>query len=173
MPRTLLVLAHPDLATSRINAALATAARNIASMTVHDLHAAYPDGRIDVPREQALLLQHDRIVLQYPTYWYATPALLKHWLDSVLQRGFAYGGGQALHGKTLQIATSTGGPESSYQPNGHNRYTIEQLLLPMRATANLCGMRYATPFVVYGAGYLSDEDLTLAGKRYTQLLADA
>ena len=171
MPRTtLLVLAHPDLTASRVNATLAAAARDVDGVTVHDLYSTYPDYDIDVVREQALLLRHDRIVLQYPTYWYATPGLLKHWLDRVLERGFAYGGGQALRDKALQIVTSTGGPAGSYQPDGHNRYTIDQLLLPMRATANLCGMRFAPPFVVHGAGYQSGEELALAGKRYQELL---
>ncbi|WP_406044869.1 NAD(P)H-dependent oxidoreductase [Micromonospora sp. NBC_00898] len=171
MPGTLLILAHPDLGASRINAALAAGAREADGVTVHDLYAAYPGFAIDVIHEQQLLLAHDRIVLQYPTYWYATPALLKHWLDSVLQRGFAYGGGTALRGKTLQVATTTGGPAASYQPEGHNRYTMAELLLPLHATANLCGMRFAEPLVVHGAGYLSDEDLSLATKNYREHLA--
>lgn len=173
MPATLLVLAHPDLAASRVNAALATAAREGDTATVHDLYAAYPDYAIDVAREQELLLRHERIVLQYPTYWYATPALLKHWLDQVLTRGWAYGGGRALAGRTLRIATSTGGPAGSYGPEGHNRYAIDELLLPMRATANLCGMHFDEPFVVHGAGYLSAEDLALATKRYAEVLGAA
>ncbi len=173
MRSTLLVLAHPELAASRINAALAPAAGDVDTVTVHDLYAAYPDFRIDVAAEQALLARHDEVVVQYPTYWYATPALLKHWLDEVLARGWAYGGGQALAGKTLRVATSTGGPGVAYQPDGYNRYTMDELLLPMRATANLCGMRFADPYVVHGAGYLSDDDLTLAAKRYAELLSAA
>jgi len=44
--RVLLLLAHPHLEASRINAALARAARNIDGVTVHSLHHAYPDGFI-------------------------------------------------------------------------------------------------------------------------------
>lgn len=43
-------------------------------MTLHDLYATYPGYGIDVAAEQALLLPHDRIVLQYPaTSSTATP----------------------------------------------------------------------------------------------------
>ena len=35
-PRTLVVVAHPDLAASRINATLAEAVRNLDHVTVHD-----------------------------------------------------------------------------------------------------------------------------------------
>ena len=52
----------------------------------------------------------DRVVLQFPMYWYSTPALLKQWQDDVLLYGWAYGStGTALHGKELLLAVSVGG----------------------------------------------------------------
>jgi len=49
------------------------------------------------------LLEHDRIVLQFPMYWYSMPPLLKKWLDDVLTYNFAYGSkGDKLKGKDLQ-----------------------------------------------------------------------
>jgi len=53
-------------------------------VTIHPLYEAYPDWSIDVTREHELLLAHDRIVLQFPFYWYSSPPLLKKWLDFVL-----------------------------------------------------------------------------------------
>ncbi|RTL87458.1 flavodoxin family protein [Ancylobacter aquaticus] len=71
--------------------------------TSRDLYAEYPDFTIDVEREQQLLLEHDRIVLQFPMYWYSMPPLLKKWLDDVLTYNFAYGSkGDKLKGKDLQ-----------------------------------------------------------------------
>jgi putative NADPH-quinone reductase len=55
------------------------------NVTIHQLYAAYPDFRIDVKREQELLSLHDRMILQFPLYWYSTPALLKQWFDVVLK----------------------------------------------------------------------------------------
>lgn len=169
-PRTLVLLAHPDLTSSRVNASLAHAARELPHVTVHDLAAAYPDRRVDVPREQELLAGHDALVWQFPWYWYSVPGILKGWMDDVLTRGWAYGGGTALHGKTLRIVTSTGGPEASYAPDGHHRFTMEQLLAPLTATARLCGLDVAEPLILHGARTASDEDLALHAKRYRELL---
>ncbi|WP_322752555.1 NAD(P)H-dependent oxidoreductase [Frankia sp. Cas3] len=109
--KTLVLLAHPNLSNSRVNAALADVARQEEHVTVHDLYAAYPDFRIDVAREQRLLLAHDSVTLQFPFQWYSTPSLLKLWLDEVLTYGWAFGeGGTALHGKTLRFAISTSPP---------------------------------------------------------------
>jgi glutathione-regulated potassium-efflux system ancillary protein KefG len=65
-PRTLIVLAHPNLSGSRANAAMIEAVEDLDNVTVHDLYAAYPDFRIDAAREQQLIREHDRVVLQFP-----------------------------------------------------------------------------------------------------------
>ncbi|MFF1699573.1 NAD(P)H-dependent oxidoreductase [Streptomyces sp. NPDC058257] len=169
---TLVVVAHPDLASSRITARLADAVSDLAHVTVHEIRPAYPDGRFDIAREQQLLRDHDRIVWQFPWYWYSVPAVLKAWIDQVLTHGFAYGSsGSALRGKTLQLVTSTGGPEESYAPvDPTSRFTLAQLLAPLDATARLIGMRLAEPLVLHGARTVSDEDLAIHAKRYRELL---
>ncbi|WP_413102580.1 NAD(P)H-dependent oxidoreductase [Streptomyces sp. Inha503] len=173
--RTLVVVAHPDLASSRITARLAEAVRDLAHVTVHELGTACRDGRFDVDREQRLLRDHDRIVWQFPWYWYSVPAVLKAWIDQVLTHGFAYGGsGSALRGKTLQLVTSTGGPEESYAAvDPTSRFTMTQLLAPLDATARLIGMRLAEPLVLHGARTVSDENLAVHAKRYRELLGSA
>jgi glutathione-regulated potassium-efflux system ancillary protein KefG len=170
MNRTLVLLAHPDLTNSRINARLAATAREVPHVTVHDLAATYPDAHIDVATEQQLLLDHDTIVWQFPWHWYSVPGILKTWMDQVLARGFAYGGGTALQGKSLHLVTSTGGPESSYGPSGHNGFTMSELLAPIAASARLCGLALGEPLVLHGARLASDEDLALHAKRYRELL---
>jgi glutathione-regulated potassium-efflux system ancillary protein KefG len=170
---TLVVVAHPDLASSRITARLAESVRDLGHVTVHEIGPAYPDGGFDIPHEQELLRDHDRIVLQFPWYWYSVPAVLKAWIDQVLTYGFAYGSsGTALRGKTLQVVTSTGGPEASYAAvDPTSGFTMIQLLAPFDATARLLGMRLAEPLVLHGARTVSDEDLALHAKRYRELLA--
>src|SRR6185369_10018305 len=92
MPARVLVLfAHPAFQKSRVHRHLVPAARQVEGITFHDLYEAYPDFQLDVPHEQQLLLAHDVIVFQHPFYWYSCPALLKEWLDLVLEYGFAYG----------------------------------------------------------------------------------
>ncbi|GAA2141374.1 NAD(P)H-dependent oxidoreductase [Nocardioides koreensis] len=170
--RTLVLLAHPDLADSRVNRVLADAVGDLEGVTVRDLSVArFRDG-FDVALEQHLLLGYDTVVLQFPWYWYSVPGILKEWMDQVLTHGFAYGsGGDALHGKTLQVVTSTGGPDASYQPGGYNRFTMVELMRPLDATAHLCGMTLAEPLVVHGARTLDDATLASYAERYRSLLA--
>ncbi len=158
--KTLVIVAHPNLHSSRVNKVWKERLLQEDGITVHDLYAAYPDGKIDVEKEQALLLAHDRIVFQFPLYWYSTPSILKEWQDVVLTYGWAYGKeGTKLHGKQLLLAISTGGPQEAYQAGGYNQYTISELTRPLQAMANLTGMKFLPSFTLQGVNSLSAEDI--------------
>jgi glutathione-regulated potassium-efflux system ancillary protein KefG len=149
--RVLVLFAHPAQEKSRVNRILVEGIRDLPGVTVHDLYEAYPELDIEVRREQELLLAHDVIVFQHPFFWYSTPAILKEWQDLVLEHGWAYGStGNALHGKRMLNAVTTGGREVAYARDGHNHFTMRELLVPLEQTARLCGMRYLAPFVVHG-----------------------
>lgn len=160
MSRILVLFAHPALQQSRVNRRLMHAVQNTDGVTFHDLYERYPDFHIDVAKEQALLLEHDIVVMQHPFYWYSAPALVKEWQDLVLEHGWAYGHeGKALHGKTLLSVITTGGREEAYCPEGYNRFTMGQLLAPFDQTAHLCGMSYLPPFIVHGTHSLDESDI--------------
>jgi len=149
--RTLVLVSHPTLDTSKANARLTAAIRDLPGVEVRHLEAIYPDSTIDVAAEQAAVLSADRIVFQFPFYWYSTPPMLKRWQDDVLAFGWAYGpGGTMLKGKTLQLVLTTGGPESVYRVGGYNLFPVRDLLRPLEVTAHLCGMTLAEPLVLYG-----------------------
>lgn len=171
-PQAVLVLfAHPAIRRSRVNRRLVEAARGVDGVVVNDLYQHYPDFDIDVTREQGLLLDHEVLVLQYPFYWYSTPAILKEWQDLVLEHGWAYGhDGHALEGKALLNVVSTGGPEEAYSQDGANRFTMRQLLAPIEQTARLCGMEYLPPFVVHGTHALTREGIDREAADYRRLL---
>lgn len=170
--RILVLFAHPALERSRVNRRLFEAVRGVPGVTAHDLYELYPRLAIDVRREQALCESHDTIVLQHPFYWYSVPALLKEWIDLVLELGWAYGpGGEALRGKTMMQVVSTGGAEAAYHATGRNRFTMRQFLAPMDQTAHLCGMRFLAPLVVHGALRLStDEAVRPHAERYVRVI---
>ncbi|MGW4674837.1 NAD(P)H-dependent oxidoreductase [Streptomyces sp. NPDC004324] len=169
-PRTLVLLGHPDLARSRINRAMAGAARDLSHVTLHDLHAAYPDRRIDVPAEQRLVGENEVIVLQFPLHWYSVPGFLKQWLDEVMTRGFAYDSGGLLTGRTLLVVTSTGGVADAYRPGAFHRFTMTELLRPLEQTAHRMGMAFARPLVLHDARGVGDEELAEHTERYRRLL---
>lgn len=110
--KTLVLVFHPHLEKSQVNRKLMDAANETGDVTVVDEYAAYPDFKINVEHEQELIETHDRIVLQFPFYWYSSPALLKQWEDDVIKAGWAYGGGRALEGKEFMLAVSTGSPRT-------------------------------------------------------------
>jgi glutathione-regulated potassium-efflux system ancillary protein KefG len=174
MPRKILLLfAHPAWRRSRINRALVEAARGMDGVTLHDLYETYPDFAIDVDREQEQLAAHDAVVCQHPFYWYSSPAIIKEWLDLVLEHGWAYGReGTQLRGKTWMQAITTGGREIAYAADGHNRYTIDELMRPFEATTQLCGMRWERPFVVHAAHTADQTEIDAAAAAYrTRLTA--
>lgn len=156
---------------SRINERLCREPQQLPGVTFHDLYEAYPRFDIDVRQEQGLLLAHHFIVMQHPFYWYSTPAILKEWQDLVLEHGWAYGSeGDALRGKVLVNAVTTGGREEAYCAEGYNRFSMAQLLAPLAQTAYLCGMTYLPPFAVHGTHSMQDEELEAHAASYRRFL---
>ncbi|WP_343744527.1 NAD(P)H-dependent oxidoreductase [Chitinophaga sp.] len=171
MARVLINFAHPALEKSRVHKQLLATIRGIKGITINDLYEWYPDLDIDVAREQQLLEKHDIILLQHPFYWYSAPAIIKQWLDLVLEHGWAYGHtGKALQGKYFGNVISAGSSERNYQPEGIHQYQVHQFLLPYSQTAALCNMQYAAPYVIYGVHRMDIEDIRTAAEQYRHML---
>lgn len=155
----LLLYAHPAQHRSQVNQKMFECACAIDGVTAIDLYREYPRFNIDINLEQSRLLTHSTVIFQFPFYWYSTPSILKEWMDLVLEFNFAYGPeGNALNGKTLLCALSAGGNKEAYQRGGHNQFTINELLRPIEQTANLTGMDYLPPFVLYSSRSAVSED---------------
>jgi glutathione-regulated potassium-efflux system ancillary protein KefF len=185
----LVIAAHPQLEQSRVNRRLmrriardgrrdgprgqgGDGAPPLGRVHLRDLYGLYPDYLIDAADEQAALARARLVVWLHPIQWYAMPPLMKLWLDEVLAFGWAYGpGGDALRGKDLWLVTSTGGTESSYRPDGYNRYFFDAFLPPYEQTAALCGMRFLPPMVLHGAHRASEEELAVHEDVFAQRLA--
>ncbi|WP_449432622.1 NAD(P)H-dependent oxidoreductase [Pseudomonas putida] len=172
MAKTLVIVAHPDIGNSRINAAWINALSDLPDVTVHDLYENYPCRVLDIELEQGLVDQHDRIVLQFPFQWYSCPPLLKQWLDEVFTSGWAYGpGGHALEGKTLAIAVSTFSRAADYQRDSRYGRNIEDLTSPFEVTALRVGMRYQPGFFLHSSSDYSDAELSESAQQYRAFIA--
>lgn len=172
MQKTLIILTHPNMAQSKLNKTLIEMVKNESNVTVNDIYATYKNANaIDVAKEQALLLSHDRIIFQFPFYWYSTPSLLKEWQDKVLEYGFAYGStGDKLKGKPFKIAVTIGAAEEAYQKEGFMQATISELLKPLQTMALMTQMIFTPIFTVYGALSITDAELTQKAKEYRDIL---
>lgn len=93
-------------------------------------------------REQERLAAAELLVLQFPLWWYGPPAMLKGWVDRVLQTGFAqgelddstglprrYGDGRLMGRKALIIVTA-GDDQRTLGPRGVSG-DLESLLFPL------------------------------------------
>lgn len=167
----LLICAHPALHRSRVNRRMLSAVSDLPHVHVHDLYETYPDFHINLRHEQALLEAADLVIFQHPIQWYSMPALLKEWMDVVLEYGWAYGkDGTALQGKDYWLAATTGGSSNDYSSGGTHRHTFDAFLPPLEQTANLCGMNWLPPYMLFGALQVDEASVQAHCQRYRDLL---
>ncbi|MGJ8622168.1 MAG: NAD(P)H-dependent oxidoreductase [Yoonia sp.] len=112
----------------------------------------------DVPAEIAKFQAADRIILHFPIWWFAPPAIMKGWCDRVLAHG-------AMHttkarfdtgrhrDKTVLFCVSTGSNAAESGPDGKEG-DVRMLLWPLAYTFRYLGCQIAQPQVVHGVhGY--------------------
>jgi glutathione-regulated potassium-efflux system ancillary protein KefF len=168
----LVVHAHPYPAASRANSRLVDAVRAVAGVEVRTLYELYPDFDIDARAERDALERAGLVVWMHPVYWYTTPALLKHWFDTVLVKGWAYGpDGAALRGKGCLWVPTTGGDEEAYSPQGRHGHPFGAFEPVVRQTARYCGMEWLEPHPVHGAHVIPDAELEASAQGLAARLA--
>ena len=153
MKNTLIIIGHPHFDKSIANKAIIEILKEKielekldSNIRFRNLIELYPNYKIDIRAEQEALIWAENIVLQFPLYWYNVPAILKLWMDEVLEYGFAYGKtGNKLNGKNLLFSFTTGGPQESYSSTGRNNFEISSLLNPHKQTSNLMGCNFLNP----------------------------
>lgn len=147
--KTLILFAHTFWENSKVNKALLESLKDSPNITIHNLTTAYPDGKINVEKEIALLKEADNIVFQFPLFWFSVPSLLKEWQDRILT-AILYGDSRdLLKGKTFQIITTAGGSESTY--DGHHGATIKDLMLPIYHSFEYLGAKSKETFCIFSA----------------------
>jgi NAD(P)H dehydrogenase (quinone) len=123
---------------------------------------AYAEGRLapEIAAEQEKLLWSDAVILQFPMWWFAMPAILKGWVDRVFTHGFGYGVGDVgrslygdgtLAGRRAMLSLTIGAGETSFSARGvHGE--LSELLFPIQhGILHYTGMEVLPPFVVWDA----------------------
>jgi NAD(P)H dehydrogenase (quinone) len=136
----------------------------------------------EIAEEQRKLLWADAVILQFPLWWFAMPAILKGWVDRVFACGFAYGvprpggrwgeryGAGKLAGKRALVSVTTGAPAPQYSTRGIHG-AIDDLLFPItHGTLYYPGMAVLPSFVVYDAARLRGDGFAAVAESYRSRL---
>ena len=158
MTKTIVYIAHPDLATSSSQQFLLSSGTHITDATFVDLQAEFDQtGHFDFEGEQNRLLEYDRVVFQFHLYWYQAPAIMKVWLDAVLEdRQSNATFARKMAQKELGIVVVAGVKAEHYQAGGREKRTLSELLSSYEVVANYFGMTYLPIFSVHQFAYMSE-----------------
>lgn len=149
--KKLIIVSHPNIENSVINKRWVEELEKYPDhFTVHNIYNSYPDGKIDIEKEQKLIEAHGALILQYPLYWFNCPPLLKQWLDDVFTYGWAYGStGDKMKDKKIALAISAGIKEEDLQRDKEWKVTVEDLILPFKTTTRYTKSDYRGHFVLH------------------------
>ncbi|HEL3159571.1 TPA: NAD(P)H-dependent oxidoreductase [Stenotrophomonas maltophilia] len=108
----------------------------------------------EVQRHLRLLRAADLLILQFPLWWFAAPAMLKGWLDRVLVYGPMYNSRHrhergVMQGKRALLSVTTGSSARACAVDGREGDT-RLLLWPLMYSLRYVGFEVMEPFVVHG-----------------------
>jgi NAD(P)H dehydrogenase (quinone) len=130
----------------------------------------------DIQRELDKLLAADVLVLNFPIYWFSTPAIMKGWFDRVLVSGVCYGGLRfydqgGLKGKKVLVGASLGGQPHMFGTDGIHGPIHDMLRHFLRGTLAYSGMDVLEPFFAWHVPYISEEARVEMMDSYAQHLS--
>ncbi|QEA40804.1 NAD(P)H-dependent oxidoreductase [Pistricoccus aurantiacus] len=136
------------------------------------------------------LWRADLVILQFPLWWHAQPAMLKGWFDRVFVYGGLYSGSRRfdrgpLRGRRALCSVTTGAPAATFSRFGRSA-DITTLMWPIHCSLYYVGFEVLAPQLTYGVqgGGLSyqaeasfrcqlEADKTRWARRLTQLETEA
>ena len=130
----------------------------------------------DVRAEIAKLEAAERLVLHFPLWWFAPPAMLKGWCERVLAHGATHDIDRRFdrgrfRGRSVLFCVTTGANEAESGPDGREGDT-RLLLWPLAMTFRYLGYDVLVPEIVHGVhGYHRGERLEALEARLAAVLA--
>ncbi|UQS81636.1 NAD(P)H-dependent oxidoreductase [Bombilactobacillus folatiphilus] len=162
--KTLVIVAHPQLNNSSTQQFLKQGAL-LAQANWHELSlpmTASPE------YERQLLRQAQRIIFQFPLYWYSEPAVLKQWEERYLSTQFVE---SELGKKELGLVVSTGLPRTAFRSGAKAHFGLDQLLVSFQGLARQAQMTWLPIFSIYQFAYMSEQERQLLLMRYQRYLS--
>ncbi|MGW7410865.1 NAD(P)H-dependent oxidoreductase [Streptomyces sp. NPDC054863] len=131
----------------------------------------------DVAAEQEKVRRSDAVILQFPVWWFAAPAILKGWVDRVFTAGFAYGpelpppySENVLAGRRALLSVTAGAREPSFSDRGLHGSLADVLHPLQHGLFWFTGMSPLEPFAVYEANSLPQDRFEAAKQAYAHRL---
>ena len=115
----------------------------------------------DVFAEIEKLRRADQMILHFPLWWFAPPAILKGWFDRVLAHGALHSVDERFDngvclGKKALFCVTTGSSEAESAFNGREG-DVQMLLWPAAYTLRYLGYTVLVPEVVHGVHGFHEE----------------
>ena len=73
----LVIMAHSNPLDSKINNTIKEELQKEDNIIYKDIKTLYNDFNFDIKKEQSDILAVDKIIFQFPLYWYTAPSILK------------------------------------------------------------------------------------------------
>jgi len=129
----------------------------------------------DIAAEQHKLAAADLLILQYPTWWFSMPAILKTWADRVLACGFACQCGHPydtglMPGKKAMVSVTI---ETSAGTSAHDLIdgSLLDVLWPVHnGLLRYSGFEVLQPFATHAPGEADDDTRAHVLRRYDHRL---
>lgn len=163
MKKVVIISGHPNLKNSCANKTILDEISKLCpEVEIRKLDELYPDCKFDVKAEQAALEKADIIVFQYPMHWSNMPGMLKLYIDTVMEHGWAYGSkGTALNDKIFIASITMGVVDSAYAAGGMMKHTVAEYSSNLEGFALTCKLDYKKLLSMGGAmcipGVTTDE----------------
>jgi len=124
----------------------------------------YENGTLapDIQDEIEKVLWCDLLILNFPLFWFSTPAILKGWIGRVLISVLTYGGKRfydrgGLKGRKAMVTLTLGGSPHMLDENGIHGPLEDMLRHLLRGTLYYTGMSVLPPFVAWHVPYIPDD----------------
>lgn len=169
--KTLIIIGHPDLQNSGSQTFLMETADYWTEADILDISQLYETEGFVPSLEQERLLQYDRLIFQFPLYWYQAPAILKLYIDEVFDEGALKNSfKQKMAGKELGIVCVLASKIDEFQAGGKQGRTMSEILSPYEVFARYYNLTYLSPFLVSQFSYMTPMELDQLMMRYAYYL---
>ncbi|MDT2863758.1 NAD(P)H-dependent oxidoreductase [Vagococcus carniphilus] len=149
MKKTLVIIAHPEVGDSQLQQFLLESGQSLKEVEIHYLI----EDQFDIKEEQNKLKKFDRIIFQFPMYWYSAPFILKKWIDEVIDYTFSK---TELRHKELGLVVSLGVDEANFASGKPEKFTLSEIFRPFEALANKCQMIFLPIFSISLFSYMTE-----------------